>query len=135
MKGILSGLYVPGLKELLETAPGEAVVLSGMTPALSAAVACLAAEENKCPRKNICQITSHHSRILSPACSTTPSSLICVTCRQYPLKVSQSVATELSNLMPSASRISALYIRVTSPILRGTMYSRPSYLPHSMAPV
>ena len=47
MKGILSGLYVPGLKELLETAPGEAAVLSGVTPALSAAVACLAAERGK----------------------------------------------------------------------------------------
>ena len=47
MKGILSGLYVPGLKELLETAPGEVAVLSGVTPALSAAVACLAAERGK----------------------------------------------------------------------------------------
>ena len=47
MKGILAGLNVPGMTELLETAPGEAAVLSGVTPALSAAVACLAAEKGK----------------------------------------------------------------------------------------
>ena len=47
MKGMLSGLSVPGLEELLATPAGQATVLSGVTPALSAAVACLAADRGK----------------------------------------------------------------------------------------
>lgn len=44
---ILSSLSVPGLKELLDTAPGRTTVLSGVNQTLAAVIACLAAARGR----------------------------------------------------------------------------------------
>ena len=44
---IIKALEIPGMEELLGTAPGKATVLSGVNAALAAAIACLAAEKGK----------------------------------------------------------------------------------------
>ena len=46
-KTILSGIRIPGLETLLNTAPGKATAVSGVNGPLAAVIACLAAEEGK----------------------------------------------------------------------------------------
>ena len=45
--GIISTLAMPGMEELLNTAPGETTVMAGVNLTLAAAAACLAAEKGK----------------------------------------------------------------------------------------
>ena len=46
---ILSGISLPELDQLLNTAPGHAAAVAGVNQTLAAVIACLAAEKGKGP--------------------------------------------------------------------------------------